>query len=279
MWTPDAYEGAPTPATAYMAVTVKAAAFGGLLRVMLTLFGDPTTSASGVGGWPGILAWIALLTMTVGNLVATAQSSVKRMLAYSSIAHAGYILVGVVAAPRTEALPGGDGITVGQSALAAVLFYLLGYTVSNVGAFGSLILAGRRGAEVVSYDDLAGLGKRHPAAALAMTFFILSLIGVPPTVGFFAKFYVIRAAIEAGYTWLAVFAMINSAIASYYYLRVLVKMYMHEPAPGAPRAEPMRSGYVVVALVAAALMVLYFGLLPGRYLDLAAEAVRQVAAS
>ncbi|MEI8259329.1 MAG: NADH-quinone oxidoreductase subunit N, partial [Deltaproteobacteria bacterium] len=167
MWTPDAYEGAPTPATAFMAVAVKAAAFGAMLRVMLVIFGDPTGAGSMAGGWPAVLAWIAVLTMTVGNLIAVAQTSVKRMLAYSSIAHAGYILLGVVVAPRTDSTPGAN-ITIGQSAVAAVLFYLLAYMVSNVGAFGALILAGRRNKEAVSYDDLAGLGKRNPAVALAM---------------------------------------------------------------------------------------------------------------
>lgn len=278
MWTPDAYEGAPTPATAYMAVAVKAAAFGAMLRVMVGLFGDPTTSASVAGGWPAIVAWLAVLTMTVGNLIALAQSSIKRMLAYSSIAHAGYLLVGVVVAPRTDPLPNGD-LTVGQSGIAAVLFYLLAYAVSNVGAFGALIQAGRRHRETVSYEDVAGLGKRAPAVALAMSFFLLSLAGVPPTVGFFAKLYILRAAVEAGYYWLAVFAVINSAVAAYYYLRVLVKMYMHEPVPGAPTAEPMQSGFVSLTLVTAAVLVLYFGLVPQRYLQYALEAVRQVTAS
>jgi NADH-quinone oxidoreductase subunit N len=278
MWTPDAYEGAPTPATAYMAVTVKAAAFGAMLKVMLTVFGDVSSYGSGTAGWPAMVGWLAVITMTVGNLVAITQSSVKRMLAYSSIAHAGYIMVGLVVAPRADSVAG-NALTIGQGATAAVLFYLLGYTVSNVGAFGSLILAGSKGAEAVSYDDLAGLGKRHPAVALSMSFFIFSLIGVPPTVGFFAKFYIVRSALEAGYTWLALFTMINSAIAAYYYLRVMVKMYMHEPLPGAPRAQPMRSGFVTTALILAGAAVLYFGLEPTRYLQLAAEAVRQVVAA
>jgi NADH-quinone oxidoreductase subunit N len=278
MWTPDAYEGAPTPATAYMSVAVKAAAFGALLRVMLTTFGDDTGAGSLAGGWPAILAWLAVLTMTVGNLIAMAQSSVKRMLAYSSIAHAGYLLLGVVIAPRTDILPG-TNLTIGQSAVAAVLFYLLAYTVSNAGAFGALIQAGSKGREAVSYDDIAGLGKRHPGTALALSFFILSLTGVPPTAGFFAKFYVIKATLDAGYTWLAVIAMLNSVIAAYYYLRVLVKMYMQDPAPGAPQAVPMTSGFVSLSLIAVGVLVIYFGLEPGRYLQLAVDAVRQVAAS
>ncbi len=263
MWTPDVYEGAPTPTTSYMAVVVKTAAFGVLLRILLTVYGDPA-NASSSAGWPAALAWIAVLTMTLGNLVALAQTSVKRMLAYSSIAHAGYILLGVVAAPV-------DGV--GLGARASILFYLLAYTVANAGAFGALILAGHRGAETVSYDDLAGYGKRHPAAALALTFFLLSLTGVPPMAGFFAKFYVIRGVLDAGYLPLAIIAMINSAVSAYYYLGVVVKMYMREPAPCAPRAEPMQSGYVVVAILAAAFMVAFLGLAPEPWLAHALSAV------
>ena len=157
-----------------MAVAVKGAAFAMLLRVLLTAFGDARLMSWGTG-WPPALAALAVLTMTVANLVAGRQESVKRMLAYSSIAHAGYALVGVVAAMRSAA------------AVPSVLFYMLAYTVSTAGAFGALILCGRRGAEAVSYEDLAGLGRRHPPAALALSFFLLSLAGVPPTAGFFGK--------------------------------------------------------------------------------------------
>lgn len=269
MWTPDAYEGAPTSTTAYMSVVVKAAAFGLFMRMMLALWGDPA-SASGTAGWPAILAWIAVLTMTVGNLVALTQTNVKRMLAYSSIAHAGYILLGVVAAPKAAT---------GAGAQAAVLYYLLTYTVTNVGAFAALMLAGRRGAEAVSYDDLAGYARRHPAAGFAMTFFLLSLIGVPPTAGFFGKFYIIRATLDANYTGLALIAVVNSAVSAYYYLGVMVKMYMRDPAPGAPKAAPMRSFYVVSTILAAGLMVVNLGLMPERWLALAIEAVTPAATS
>ncbi len=160
-----------------------------------------------------------------------------------------------------------------------MLFYLAAYTVSNIGAFGALILAGRRGAEAVSYDDLAGYGRRHPAAGLALTFFLLSLTGIPLTGGFFAKFYVVRATLDAGYTSLAVLAVVNSAISAYYYLGVLVRMYMRDPAPGAPLAAPMRSGYVVSALVVAAGFVLWMGVMPERWLNLALEAVTPAAAT
>ena len=263
MWTPDAYEGAPTPATTFMAVAVKSAAFATLLRVLLEAFGDRTL-ASWATGWPPILALLALLTMTVANLIAGRQESVKRMLAYSSIAHAGYVLVGVVATTRA-----------GADAQASVMFYLLAYTASTAGAFGALILCGSRGAEAVSFEDLAGIGKRHPAAALAFSLFLLSLTGVPPTAGFFAKFYVVKAAMGAGFYALAVVLVLNSVLAAYYYLRVLVFMYMREPAPGAPIARPMRSGYVAAALVVAGVLVVLLGLWPTTSLQIAAQAALQ----
>ncbi len=263
MWTPDAYEGAPTPATTFMAVAVKSAAFAMMMRVLLLAFGD-TDSASWGSGWPPVLAGLAVLTMTVANLIAGRQESVKRMLAYSSIAHAGYVLIGVVATIRQN----------GHEAEGAILFYLLTYTVSTAGAFGALILCGRRGAEAKSYEDMAGVGRRHPGAALPFSLFLLSLAGIPPTAGFFAKFYVLRAAIFAGggLYWLAVIGLLNGVIGAYYYLRVIVYMYMREPAPGAPIAIPMRSGYVAFALLTCALLVLALGIFPGSSLDLALHA-------
>ncbi len=259
-WTPDAYEGAPTPATAFMAVVVKSAAFAMMLRVLTVALGAKATSSWGAG-WSTVLAPIAVATMTYANLVAGRQSSVKRMLAYSSIAHAGYVLVGVAATVRSS----------GAEAQAAVLFYLLAYTVSTAGAFGALVLAGSRGAESVSYEDLAGLGRRHPAVALPFALFLFSLAGVPPTAGFFGKFYLFRAAMyaEGSFRWLVVIALLNSVVGAYYYLRVLVFMYMREPAPGAPIAKPMKSAYVTAAIVACALLVLALGLAPGASLDLA----------
>jgi NADH-quinone oxidoreductase subunit N len=260
MWTPDAYEGAPTPTTTYMAVAVKSAAFAVLLRILLVGFGDSRLLSWGGTGWPPVLACLAVLSMTVANVIAGRQESVKRMLAYSSIAHAGYALVGVVAAMKSS-----------QGA-PSVLFYMLTYTVSTVGAFGALILCGRRGAEAVSYEDLAGLGKRHPAAALAFSFFLLSLAGVPPTAGFFGKLYVFSSAVDSGLNVLVVIGLLNSVIGAYYYLRVMVYMYMREPEPGAPIATPMRSGFVVAAILLAAALVLAFGILPGTSLDIAAAA-------
>lgn len=259
MWTPDAYEGAPTPATTYMAVAVKSAAFAVLLRVLLVSFGDERL-LSWASGWPPALALLAVLSMTVANLIAGRQSSVKRMLAYSSIAHAGYALVGVVAAMRSP------------MAEPSVLFYLLTYTVSTAGAFGALILCGSYGKEAVSYEDLAGVAKRHPSAALAFSLFLLSLAGMPPTAGFFGKLYVFSAAIDSELYALAVIGLLNSVLGAYYYLRVMVFMYMREPAPGAPLAEPMRNGYVASALVIAAVLVLALGLMPGTSLEMAMSA-------
>src|SRR6185436_4581866 len=182
------------------------------LRVLLLSFGD-SASASWGAGWPPVLAAIAALTMTVANLIAGRQESVKRMLAYSSIAHAGYVLIGVVATIREN----------GTEAEASVLFYLLAYTVSTAGAFGALILCGRKGAEAVSYEDLAGIGRRHPAAALPFSLFLLSLAGIPPTAGFFGKWFVFRAAMDSGggFYWLAVIGLLNSVVGAYYYLRVI----------------------------------------------------------
>jgi NADH-quinone oxidoreductase subunit N len=259
MWTPDAYEGAPTPATTFMAASVKAGAFAVMLRILLSVFSDPL-STSWSSGWPPAIAWIAALTMTVANLVAGRQESVKRMLAYSSIAHAGYLLVAVVASTRSG------------SGSASVLFYLVTYTVGTVGAFGALMLCGHRGAEAVSYEDLSGLGRRHPGAALAFSFFLLSLAGMPPTAGFFGKWFVFKAAMEGGFTWLALVGFINSVIGVYYYLRVMVYMYMREPAAGAPIATPMRSGYINAALVISAILVAMLGLTPIRGLSVAIQA-------
>ena len=202
-WAPDAYEGAPTPATAFMAVAVKAGAFAMLLRVLVLALGDAGWT-SWASGWPPVVATLCVLTMTVANVIAGRQESVKRMLAYSSIAHAGYLLIGVVACSRSS------------HATASILFYLVAYTVSTAGAFGALILCGHRGAEAVSYEDLSGIGRRHPAAALAFTLFLLSLAGIPPTAGFFGKWFIFRAAIDGGFYLLAVVALLNSVVGVYY---------------------------------------------------------------
>jgi NADH-quinone oxidoreductase subunit N len=259
-WAPDAYEGAPTPATAFMAVAVKAAAFAMLLRVLVLAAGDDAWKSWG-SGWPPVVAGLAVATMTVANLIAGRQESVKRMLAYSSIAHAGNALVGVAAIMRMP-----------TEATASVLYYLLAYTVSTAGAFGVLVLCGSYGREAVTFEDLSGIGKRHPAVALAFSLFLLSLAGIPPTAGFFGKWFVIKSAIDGGQYVLAVVALVNGTLAAYYYLRVLVYMYMREPAAGAVIARPMRSGYVTAALLVSAVLVLALGLTPTRYLDIAVNA-------
>ncbi|MEM9194404.1 MAG: NADH-quinone oxidoreductase subunit N [Myxococcota bacterium] len=265
-WTPDAYEGAVTPATTFMSVAVKSAAFAVLVRVLVISFSDEL-SASAATGWPPVVAGLAAVTMIYGNFAAIAQTSVKRMLAYSSIAHAGYILVGVAAAVRVE-----------QVALSAVFYYLLAYTVSNALAFGALILMGSKGKEAVSYEDLAGVGRRHPFAALAFIIGVLTLMGFPPTAGFFAKYYVFSAAVEAGggMVWLAVLGVLTSAVGAYYYLKVIVYMFMKEPQPGAPHAVPMKSGYVAFALVIACLSVFWMGIVPSRYVEMAVQAASQL---
>jgi NADH-quinone oxidoreductase subunit N len=257
MWTPDAYEGAPTPATAFMAAAVKAAAFAMMLRVLLGAFGDERLISWGTG-WPPVVALLALLSMFVGNIVAGRQESVKRMLAYSSVAHAGYALVGVVAALRSPA-----------QAQASVMFYMLTYALSTVGAFGALILCGSKGKEAVSYEDLAGVGRRHPASALVFSVFLVSLAGIPPTAGFFGKLYVFSVAVDAQLYWLVVLGLLNSVLGAYYYLKVMVYMYMREPRPGAVLAVPMNSGLVNFALIALALLVVALGLCPSSILELA----------
>jgi NADH-quinone oxidoreductase subunit N len=212
-------------------------------------------------GWPPVVAALAVATMTVANFTAGRQESVKRMLAYSSIAHAGYVLVGVAATVRA-----------GTDAQGSVLFYLLAYTFSTVGAFGALVLCGSRGKEAVSFEDLAGLGRRHPVPAAFFSLFLISLAGVPPTVGFFGKLYIIKAAIGSELYVLTVLLVLNSVLAAYYYLKVMVYMYMREPAAGAPVAVPMKSGHVVAALVVAGVIVLAMGLMPGTSLDVAVKA-------
>ena len=264
MWTPDAYEGATTPVTTFMAVCVKSAVFVVMVRLFLVGFTGPELT-SGAGGWPPLLAGLAALTMIFGNLGAVGQKSVKRMLAYSSIAHAGYILIGVVAASK-----------VGQQAVSAVLYYLAAYTVSNSLAFGALIATGSEKREAVTYEDLAGLGRRHPMLAIPFVLGVLSLMGFPPTAGFFAKYYVFAAAVQAGggMVWLAVLGAVTSAIGAYYYLRVLVFLFMREPEAGAVEAIPMRSGYVIATLVVSGLLVLQMGVSPSGYIDLAAAAAK-----
>jgi NADH-quinone oxidoreductase subunit N len=251
MWAPDVYEGAPTSVTALIATGAKAAAFAALLRVLLTAL--RTTQPD----WTLPLWAVAALTMTVGNVVAIAQSNLKRMLAYSSIAHVGYMLVGVVA-----------GGALGNS---SVLFYLLVYTFTTAGAFGVILLLERGGTEAVNLQDYAGLATRHPLLALTLALFLLSLIGIPPTAGFVGKFYLFGAAIRSGYVWLAIIAVLNSAVAAYYYLRLVVYMYMREPE-GVPTLSQLSFGGSL-ALGLALWGIFHLGLMPAPFFDLAQTAV------
>lgn len=262
MWVPDSYEGAVTPVTTFMSVGVKAAAVAVLIRVLVGAFGDPASMGL-YTGWTPVIVLLAIATMVYGNLAALAQTSVKRMLAYSSVAHAGYILVGFAAVYQ-----------VGSFAVSSVLYYIGAYTFSNVLAFGSLILMGSKGKEAVSYDDLAGAGRRHPMAAFPFVIGILSLLGMPPTAGFFGKYYVFSAAVQAGgpMIWLAVLGVLASAVGAYYYLKVIVYLFMREPEEDQTIAVPMQSLYVVGALVLAGYYVLKMGITPSRYLDWAVSA-------
>jgi NADH-quinone oxidoreductase subunit N len=254
MWLPDAYEGAPTPITGFMAAGIKAAAFAGLLRLFSTAFVQPQV-ALGHAGWARLLGLVAFASMTLGNLAAIRQDSVKRMLAYSSIAHAGYLLVGMAAV--------GFGVAAAQPSL---VFYLMAYASTTLGAFAVATWVGRRGDECSHVDDWAGLAKRRPAVALAMTLFLLSLAGVPPTGGFFAKFYLFRAAVERPeLVWLVVAAVLNSVVSVYYYLRIVVAMYFRERADAPAGYSSMATGVVLVLLAAAVLML---GVLPAPALGL-----------
>ncbi len=258
MWTPDVYEGSPAVITGFMATAVKAGAFGVFVKLLfvtftpiLSLSGQPefftTVNLAALGAyWKPVLWWLALLTMFFGNLIAVSQENVKRMLAYSSVAHAGYMALGILAA-NAEGRMG-------------VLFYLFSYTLMNLGAFGVLyILDGKeRGAQTL--EDYRGLGFKYPTLSFLMSLFLVAMAGLPPTAGFIGKFYVFSAAIKEGYLLLAALGVLTSVIGAYYYLRVIYMMYMkdavREIVPG-PVAAP-----TVIALIITALGVIYFGILP-----------------
>lgn len=246
MWTPDVYQGAPTPVTAFMSVGTKAAAFAAFIRVLLEAV--PAQQET----WGTALAILAVLTMTLGNLAALRQTSLKRMLAYSSIAHAGYILVGLV--PGTSA--GAD----------AALFYLFTYAFMNIGAFAIVVALEKAQADDALQNRAAGIADRWPLLALAMAIFMFSLSGVPPLAGFFGKFFVFKAAVDGGWTWLAVVGMLNSAISLYYYLRVTVAMYF-EPSTG-ETAERREAGILRVGVVVAAIFTILIGIYPGLWVGI-----------
>jgi len=220
MWTPDVYQGAPTAVTAFMSSGAKIAGFAALLRVFATAFPSLATDMTDV------LWALSALTMILGNVIAISQADIKRLLAYSSIAHAGYILMAFV--------PYGNP-AVRDVSIAAGLFYLVAYAITNFGAWGVVIAVEKSEGKGLSIDDYSGLGRKHPALAAAMTVFILSLIGFPPTIGMVGKFYLFRAVINGGFTWLAIIGVLTSLISAFYYLRVVVNMYMKDGEPATER--------------------------------------------
>jgi len=248
IWAPDVYQGAPAPVSAFMATGPKAAAFAIFFRIFLTAFQQIA------GGWEP-LVWIsALLSMTIGNFAALTQTNLKRMLAYSSIAHAGYVLVALAAHS--------------DIGTAAAMFYLAAYALMNIGAFAVVIHMSGKGERHVKIEDLAGLGKRQPVTAAMLTVFLMSLIGIPLTGGFFGKFYIFEAALQSNLVWLTVLGLLNSAVAAYYYLRLLVVMYMYEPGEVANNIEPLTPG-LRAALILPAIGTFFLGVLPGVVLGFA----------
>jgi NADH-quinone oxidoreductase subunit N len=256
MWTPDAYEGASPAVTGFMSTGVKAAAFAAFFRVFLSAF-DPLHAV-----WWEVVWVMAAATMIVGTVVGVAQTSVKRMLAYSSIAHGGYLLVALVSA--------------NDAAKGAVLFYLLAYAVTNIGAFGVITLMENTGDDRPNDQirDFAGLWNEHPALAALMTIFLLSLGGFPPTAGFIAKWYVFTAAVNAGYYWLAIIGVLTSVISVFFYLRIVVMMYM--TPSDTPARFPLVPRIAGAALVVSAVIIVYLGVLPARVLDWAVASISSI---
>jgi NADH-quinone oxidoreductase subunit N len=254
MWTPDAYEGAPAVVAGFMSTAVKAAAFAAFVRVVASAFG-PLSAA-----WTPVLWLVAAATMILGTVVAVVQTNLKRMLAYSSIAHAGYLLVGLVAAN-----------SIGKSAL---LFYLLVYGLVNLGAFAVIALLGTRDEPHDGIGDYAGLWNRQPALAAALTVFLLSLGGLPPMAGFVGKWYVFSAAVRSGNYGLAIIGVLTSVVAVFFYLRIVVSMYMADTEGKADAVRLPRAA--VAALVITVLLTFYLGILPGRIIDLAAASISTI---
>jgi NADH-quinone oxidoreductase subunit N len=253
-WTPDAYQGAPTPITGFLSVGPKIGAFALLIRV----FGEALAPLR--ADWLGIFLVLTVLTMTFGNVVALVQTNVKRMLAYSSIAHTGYIMVGLAAFANAP------NATAAAQGIESVLFYLFGYAVMNIAAFAVVAMLQRDTGRFGGLNSFAGLASRSPGRAAAMGILMLSLTGIPPTVGFFAKLFVLLAAVDAGLGWLAVILVLNAALAAFYYLRVVVYMYMRDPEPDPAPIDTSPFGSVALALSVAGVVVL--GLFPGAILGL-----------
>jgi len=261
MWTPDVYEGAPTPITAFMSAAVKAAGFAVLIRVVVLSLHPLAVD------WSRIFWVLAVATMVLGNVVALVQENIKRMLAYSSIAHAGYVLVALTAGS--------------QAGVQGALIYLFIYALMNLGAFGVVICLSRQEDQGVEIRDYTGLARRHPLYALAMTVFMFSLAGVPPTGGFIAKFYAFSAAVKADLIWLAVIGVLMSAVSAYFYLRVLVVMYMQDPAEAedasfvpATTDSSLDTGIISFSLWICAVSVLLLGIWPGWLSQAALQALK-----
>ncbi|GBE37402.1 NADH-quinone oxidoreductase subunit N [bacterium BMS3Bbin07] len=247
MWAPDVYEGAPTSITAFMSVGPKAAGFAAFGRVFLTGFGPLSAD------WTGILIVLSILTMAVGNIIAIQQSNIKRMLAYSSVAHAGYAVLGIIVG--------------GTEGIGAMMNYLFIYGFMNIGAFAVVIMLRSEGFQGEALEDYKGLARTHPLAAAMMLIFMFSLTGIPPTAGFIGKFYLFKAVIGAGYIWLAVVAVIFSAISAYFYLRVVMYMYMLEPEGEAVTLSLSPS--LGLALLITTLVVIFIGIYPSPLLSFA----------
>jgi NADH-quinone oxidoreductase subunit N len=253
VWTPDVYEGAPSPVVALMSTAPKAAAFAVLLRILFAAAGN-------MPAWFWLIWALAVLSMSLGNIGALVQTNIKRLLAYSSIAHAGYLLVAFAAAPEVG--------------ISAAMFYAASYAAMNVGAFIVISHFANQNERYVTLEDYAGLGRSSPALAAILTVFLLSLIGIPVTGGFFAKFYVFRAALGSDLIVLTVIGLINSAIAAYYYLRVIVFMYMREAREAVPVIKiPAGLG---ISLALSLIVTIYLGVLPGHVLDYALRSAQQM---
>jgi NADH-quinone oxidoreductase subunit N len=253
-WTPDAYQGAPTPITGFLSVGPKLGAFALLVRVFAEALAPLRAD------WLGVFLVLTVLTMTVGNVIALTQVNVKRMLAYSSIAHTGYIMAGLAAfaaAPTQQ---------IAAQGIESILFYVLGYGVMNIAAFAVVGMLQRDTNRFGGLNSFAGLASRAPGRAAAMAILLFSLTGIPPTVGFFAKLYVLLATVDAGLQWLAVVIVLNAALAAYYYLRVIVTMYMRDPEAEPAQIESSALGSVALALSVVGVLVL--GIFPGPILDL-----------
>ena len=255
MWAPDVYQGAPTPISGFMSTAAKAAAFAVLFRVISVAMPELHKQ------WHTMLYAIAILTMCVGNLSALGQGNIKRMLAYSSVAHAGYLVIAILAAGR--------GVALGAQ---SIMFYLIAYTLMNMGAFGILAIMARKEQNNETVDSFAGIGYRQPVYAAAMTLFLVSLAGVPPTAGFFGKFYIFLAAVRADMIPLAIIGVLNAVVSVYYYLRIVVAMYMQEPAEEIERDRVLWWPAALAVTISAA-GILAMGLLPGRFINLAASAI------